>query len=185
MNRKNDNTKFASLMGALAEVFDNGKEPSAIKIEIYFKALKEYPIKDIEKAVNILITSRVFPSFPKPAEIIQDITGNDQDRAIEAWAKVDSTVKSHGPYVSVKFDDDVIHSCIELMGGWVNLCNEDIKNWHWKQKEFVQLYATLSKKNIHPEYLPGIVEKENDPRGLKFPSPVLIGDKKLELMKGG
>ena len=172
---------FREYMVLLGEI--HNRELSDLLLDAYWKILEPFSDDACKKSFDQLIAISKF--FPKPPDFLEILRGTIQDTAVLAWEKVDSTVKSHGPYVSVKFDDDVIHSCIELMGGWVALCNEDIKNWHWKQKEFVQLYATLSKKNIHPEYLPGIVEKENGPRGLKFPSPVLIGDKKLELMKGG
>jgi len=53
-----------------------------------------------------------------------------------AWTeKVRKAIVSVGAYQSVQFDDPAIHSCIELMGGWSELCATRTDELKWKQKE--------------------------------------------------
>lgn len=173
-----DKKEFATLMMSLAEVFDSGKPAGPIKTEIYFKALEEYPIDKVIGAVSDTIRLRVFNSFPKPAEIIEAITGHAEERSLLAWQKVDRAVREVGPYASVKFDDPVIHSVVKFFGGWEKFCGGLESEWKWKQKDFERIYAILAKRDgIYPDYLPGITESHNKGKFDDFvPRPVLIGE---------
>jgi hypothetical protein len=178
-----DLKKFAVLMATLAEVFNDGKEVSKIKMEIYFKSLEKYPIEHISQAISNMINNRVYPSFPKPAEILQEINGRAENRATEAWLKVVDAVARIGNYQSVKFSDPVIHSVVQVMGGWPQLCQMESKEEHWKQKEFERLYEVIaSREGKHPDYLPGTVEMENYRTGFdREPEVVCIGYDKQKI----
>lgn len=176
-----DHKQFAVIMATLAEVFNDGKEVSKIKMEIYFKALEKYPIDHISSAISEMIKSRVYPSFPKPAEIIQEITGKEENRAIQAWLIAFDAVGRVGNYESVKFADTAIHSVIQIMGGWPKFCMMENHEVTWKQKEFERLYEVISSQSgKHPEYLPGTHEIENFRLGREYKANVVrIGfDKK-------
>lgn len=178
-----DYQKFAMIMATLAEVFDDGKAVSKIKAEIYFKALESHTIEHISKAVTRLIKTRVFPSFPKPAELLQEIEGRNENRATDAWIKVINAVRRIGNYESVRFSDPVIHSVIQSLGGWPQLCMMEIKAETWKQREFEKLYAVISERpGKHPEYLPGTCEIDNAARGYDLtPNIRMIGFGKTAL----
>ncbi len=158
MNGLEDKKKFADLMMALAEVFDNGREPSAVKVEIYFKALERFGISEIDKAVSNMINTRVFASFPKPAEIIQEIDGSAEEAALKAWSKVSYAMKHVGQYESVVFDDPVIHSVIEAMGGWHQMQEPNAYHPVFSQKEFMNLYPIKARCGNHPEKCMGLFE---------------------------
>jgi hypothetical protein len=158
MNGIEDKKKFADLMMALAEVFDNGRDPSAVKVEIYFKALENFGISDIDRAVSRMISTRVFASFPKPAEIIQEIDGSAEELALNAWSKVSYAIRHVGQYESVAFDDPVIHSVIEAMGGWHQMQEPNAYHPVFSQKEFMNLYPIKAKLGDHPEKCAGLFE---------------------------
>ena len=182
---KQDELKFAELMAVLAEVYDDGRPPSKLKMEVYFQALKQFSIDEIERAVKGLIYTRATASFPKPAELIQEIRGTTSNRATMAWLDVLEAVNRVGNYRGVKFSDPVIHGVIEVMGGWVKLA-ESLK-WDeekWKQKEFEKLYEVLAKnpREKTPKYLPGLCEIQNAVNGYEVESEIVkIGYKKLQL----
>lgn len=159
--RPESQKKFAFLMLALAEVFDSGNVPSPAKTEIYFKALVDYSIDSIARAVDEIIKTRIFATFPKPAEIIQAIEGDGNEKTILAWGKLDRAVRQIGSYQSVQFDDPVIHSVVKFLGGWEKICQVTEDEWKWKQKEFERLYLIMAKRGNHPEYLIGITEWQN------------------------
>jgi hypothetical protein len=105
-------------------------------------------------------------------DLIDQLQGSKQDQAVEAWLKVDRAVRTIGPYYSVKFDDPVIHSTIEGMGGWMHINDFPEHEWKWKRKEFEDLYKVVSRKKSHIEYLTGITEAENRIKGFeKFIEP--------------
>jgi len=180
-----DELKFAELMAVLTEVYDDGRPPSKLKMEVYYQALKGFDIMEIEKAVKGIIYSRGTASFPKPAEIIQEIRGTTSNQATMAWIEVLETVKRVGHYQSVRFFDPVIHSVIGVMGGWVRLAGSMTTDEEkWKQKEFEKLYEILSKypRNKHPEYLPGLCEIQNAASGCEVKQEIIsIGAERLQI----
>jgi len=156
-------------MVVLAEVFDQGKEPSKEKIMIYFEALRDYDISAIETAASNIIKSRVYPAFPKPAEIIREITGSDEDRAFLAWAMVCEGIKRAGNYPSVRFSDPLIHSVITFMGGWPKICQIESEKMVWVQKEFERIYQISAVHQGKPaDYLPGDIEIGNGGLAKRF-----------------
>jgi hypothetical protein len=157
-------------MAVLAEIFDQGQEPSEIKIALYFTALSDYEIEVIERAVSAIIKSRVYPAFPKPGEIIQEIEGSKENQAIGAWGRVVDAIKYTGPYQSVNFGDPIIHAVIDFMGGWPATGDWLESEMKWKQKEFERLYAVIKARGSDTKYLPGIIEMQNG----GAPNPVMI-----------
>lgn len=174
---KHDHFEFARVMMALSEVFDGGREPNPLKVELYFQALKEFRIEEVKEASVIMMKTRVYPSFPKPAEIIHEINGTEEDWATNAWLTVIGAIRRHGSYESVSFDDKVIHSVIEAMGGWPQLCQTRDDDMKWRQKDFEGLYRVISRRDgQHPGHLPGLIEMDNRAKGYAdhIPEPALV-----------
>jgi len=166
-------------MAVLSEIFDQGREPSEFKIELYFQALVEYEIGVIERAAMAIIKGRVYPAFPKPGEIVQEIDGSREDLAVIAWGEVVEAIKRIGPYQSICFADPTIHSVLEFMGGW-SACGDWLENeMKWKQKEFERLYAIMKDRGNHKKYLPGVCEIKNGADGFEVDPPIMIGGLKL------
>ena len=95
-----------------------------------------------------------------------------------------ATVKRIGNYQSVQFDDPVIHSTVEAMGGWQQFCSMLTEEEKWKVREFERLYVVISARQSanHPKYLPGTHEIINGAYGREIEPPVFIGeqDKTIE-----
>lgn len=166
--------RFLKYMHAMGELFD--KALSEHTVSLYWEALKDYSDQDIMKAFNVAAKSCRF--FPKPVDLIECIDGEKSDKSLLAWEKVYKAISGVGAYESVQFDDPAIHSCIELMGGWPQLCQCKVDEIKWKQKEFENLYRVMSKREDHSGYLPGIFETDNAARGFKVPTNVkMIGER--------
>lgn len=173
-------TKFKEYMATLCELHD--RTLSKLLTDLYWKVLEPYTDEQCEEVFKEIIYSSKF--FPKPADIIEVIHGTKRNRATDAWLEVLESVKRIGNYQSVKFADTIIHSVIEVMGGWPQfgtMTNDEIK---WKQKEFERLYEVMSsREGKHPEYLPGIFELENTRNGWPMQNEVIrIGYEKLKLI---
>ncbi len=183
--QNNDFEKFARLMATLAETFGN-TSPSEQKIEIYYRALSDLTIEQVDAAViNLVKTRTITSTLPVPAEI-RDVLGAGKGDALLALKKAENAVERHGSYTSVVFDDPVIHMVIASMGGWPKFCCPsaygDDQQWQWKQKEFMSLYEAFSKnpKVECPLQLSGICDSYNSANGFdKYISkPAIIGDER-------
>jgi hypothetical protein len=166
---------FTKIMCTLSEVYGDGRPPSDLKNEVYFSALKQYDIGTLKRGIERMVMTRVFPSFPKPGEIVHEIDGSKEERGVSAWGKVVDAIRRVGPYQSVSFDDPIIHAVIDFMGGWPatgDWLEEELK---WKQKEFERLYSIMEARGSDKKYLPGIHEMTNDATQRPVSPPVFIG----------
>lgn len=172
--------EFADLIKALAEIWETPMSP--VKSELYFKALEDLTIEQVKRAVYQIIKSRTFASMPKPGEIREAIEGTKQDKATEAWLLLDYAVRYIGHWSSVQFDDSVIHSVVEAMGGWEYLCTAENSKWKWKRKEFENLYPIMAKRTSHSEFLLGETARMNMVSGYEncIPKPVIVAAGNIE-----
>lgn len=176
---RKDVEKFSVLMAALSEAFSQPVSPQ--KIEIYFRALQDLDIREIEDACWYIINTRTTSTFPKIAEIRQAVSGQLEDQALMACLAVERAMQEVGAYQSVVFDDPVIHLVIDAFpGGWPGICSMPFEEWKFKRKEFIELYKTFKRggggNRRPPPKLCGIIEQTNFQRGLEehIPEPVRI-----------
>jgi hypothetical protein len=180
MEKKTDFNRFANALGSLAEVM--GKEMTAIMSAAYFQVLKRWPIEQVERAIEMAMASCKF--FPKPVEIIDLITGGKD--AVESSAMVQAaraleSLKRHGSYQSVVFDDPITQAVIQYgFGGWIKLGNDlTADNEGWFLKDFCKIYKAYTQQGISlTGHLAGLLERDNAAAGRlsAVPPPLLIGD---------
>ncbi len=166
-----DAKQFFSIMTRVADIFD--AELSERKQKSYFEILSEYTIDQVRDAFNRACRQCKF--FPKPAEIIEFITGTGADVeaiAHKEAAKVLEAIRRIGGYNSVKFDDPTTAAVILYgFGGWEKLCNDRLESENkWFIIEFVKLYKSYKATRMEVRHsLGGIWENNN----LKFPHEYL------------
>ncbi len=178
---KQDKNKFLELFTGLCEV--KNKNFSQVLLSVYFEALKEYSIEDIEKSINNAIKFGKFPVIPQPAELIEYITGGSQsieDRATIQASIVLRSIRRIGGYTSICFDDSVTNAVIEqAFSGWFKLCSElKESDEKWFLKDFAKIYQSFSRNNIkHNGRLIGREEQVNISNGYNSKiNTVYIGD---------
>jgi hypothetical protein len=157
----NDKIKFKELMTALCELHD--KKLSQTLTDIYWESLNQFTNEQCETVFKELILTSRF--FPKPADFMEILKGKKEHNATIAWIEVLNAIKRIGNYESVKFADPVIHSVLQVMGGWDQLAETMTTDEEkWKQKEFEKLYQVMERRGNHPTYLPGTCENNNTPQ---------------------
>lgn len=168
--------KLVEILTALAEVLPREKPLSETAMALYWRALERYTDEQVEQAAGEVVLR--YKWFPRPAELIELIEGNQEDRAVIAWGKVLNGIATYGAYQSVRFDDPVIHSVIQLMGGWVDACRWRLEELKWKQKEFEKIYRAMQGRKDHPDHLEGLVAIKNGADGYTdaIPRPQIVGD---------
>ena len=145
--------------------FQNIKSKDATQ-ELWFELLQDltdeqflYSIKKI-----CLEVKEYYPSTNFIALVREQLAVNTDNEALLAWEAVKKTMHHKGCDCSVEFSDPVIHSVVLLMAvGWAEFGKIPLDKW--MQKEFIQNYKVLSRRDAHPEYLRGAHEIQNTAHG--------------------
>lgn len=173
-----DFDRFAELLGGVFELY--GREASPFAMQVWWEALRPFDFSAIRMAFSRHVQNPDVGQFPpKPADVLRMLGGTTQDKALQAWAKVDKAVRHVGTYQTVVFDDPLIHRVLHDMGGWVGLGMKTEDEWPFVQREFENRYRGFSMRSERPEYpraLIGISEAENSRNGKRSDPPRLIGD---------
>lgn len=182
---KNDKKPFAALLAGLAEAFDVALSPS--RIEIYFNALSDMSLEQVQEAGSHLARSSRF--FPKPVDFREAVLPDAEAQALHAYDKVAEASKAIGAYSSVSFGDPVIHKIIDSLGGWVDVCSRpaDAEKEKWWKKEFERMYRLYAGQQgwVAPYVARGLHDKENEQKGLPAGQVVSIGEgERLVLTEG-
>lgn len=173
-----DKAAFAALMTD-AMVFYR-KDLSKFAIGVWWEACKGFSLEQIAKAITAHAMDPEQGRFPPmPADIVKHLAGTKTDRALVAWSKAFRAISSAGSYVSVAFDDAVIHAVIEDMGGWPKFCATSTDELAFVQKRFWDTYRTYASRPdvAHLAVLPGIHAGNNARFAGHSQEPVLIGDR--------
>ena len=153
-------------------------------LEVWKKLLIDVSDLDFIFAVTkVCNEENIFPTSNLVPLVRNALKGNIENKALLAWEKVLKGASKAGVYKSVQFDEPIIHSCINLIGGWNRLCTAEAKELVWIQKDFIKLYKTLGKRK-HPKYLLGIHETKNS-LNYKNEKPIFIGEREQKLLKKG
>ena len=175
----NQRAQFSILLTSALEVFNQKTTPGVINV--WWNALEKYDFNVVEQAFGAHIVDPDVGQFaPKPANIIRNIDGSRETRAMLAWAKVQKTIGSVGGGSTVCFDDHFIHATIADMGGWSKLCTVEEDELPFKAREFEKRYNSHTKHGVteFPRKLIGHHEAQNLAGGfIEFISaPATIGD---------
>lgn len=186
---ESDRKQFFKLIGDVHAFYQ--RDFSEFSGNVWWEAMHPYDFAAVSHALNRHCVNPDHGQFmPKPADVVKMLEGSTQDSALVAWAKVDRAIRSIGRYVSVSFDDPLIHRVVTEMGGWVALGQKEEKEWPFVRNEFVNRYRGYRGRNQIPNYPPvlaGIAESSNAQLGYRPEPPVLIGDpeKARQVMRAG
>lgn len=183
-----DKRKFLEVMAGVHDFY--GKDMSKFAGEVWLNACDSFDVEQVTKALSAHLMDPERGQFmPKPADIVRQLQGTNTDRSLVAWGKALTAMQRVGAYQSVAFDDGIIHSVIEDLGGWVKVCRSDMNELPFIQRRFCESYKAYSARgeSSFPGYLPGAHEVENRMNGRKVAKPVLIGspEKAAQVMRAG
>ena len=179
------NQTYAKGMALLSSIFGN-LDLSEEKLKILRPLLYDLNEEQFLGATEIICreTKEIYPGTNIVALIREKALGSKiglQAQAIMAWEAVRIAIERYGSYQSIQFDDPVIHSCIESLGGWIRLCQTDIGEMVWQEKKFKELYGVfVMRKGVHPKQLVGRIKKENTLNGYTEPMSYAQLDSRFE-----
>ncbi|MBQ6776640.1 MAG: hypothetical protein IJP53_09295 [Synergistaceae bacterium] len=137
---ENDRRAFNDIMDAVNDltIMPGGKDLARMK-QILFANLMDYPLEVIANALNA--HCRVEKFFPMLADIIRQIEGTPDERALLAWSLVMKAKRKYKLRKAIRFPAPAIHFAIERMGGWEKFFwSVDDYNESFKSAEFQKLY---------------------------------------------
>lgn len=185
--KNEDKRAFFDLMMAAGEVY--GKEVTQPMAAIYFSALANVSIEQVQNAMMAHMQNTDSGQFfPKPAELIKQITGTTkqqdaaiEDKAVISWACIERDIRRIGSYGTLKLEDKQALATVKAMGGWQSICQTETSKMEWKRKEFIRIYETFERMPLDalPSSLPGRIEMSE----VKQAGPVALNNLALGLAK--
>ena len=168
--------KFIEVMGTAAALFDVDLEKKGpVYLDVYWQCMKPFSDQEVARAFGVAMQTLKW--MPRPADILEIISGAPSGKAFEAWNCMVTAMGFVGAYRSVVFEDKTIHAVIEAWGGWVEVCKLSTQELRYKTKEFQELYNMYKNQPIDIPKLVGRVEGENILSGFEehIEEPVKIG----------
>lgn len=154
---QNDKQKFAEAFIGTWEL--HGKTPAPEAIKLAFNALSKYPVAEVLQGLQRHVCDPDRGQFiPKPADIVRQMRGTPESRALAAWATVEHGIR--GGYQSkanyVVFDDPIVHMVVSEMGGFSRLGARNESDMPFIQRDFINRFEMRSQfpTDNYPAKLP-------------------------------
>lgn len=184
-----DKAEFADLVADVYAFYR--QDVSEFFLGVWWEAMRPYELAAIRKAFGQHAVNPDTGHFlPKPGDVVKMLGGSTLDSALVAWTKLSGAVERLGLYHTVAFDDPLIHRVVEEMGGWIVLGKCALKDWPFRQNEFVTRYRSYKMRGDTPAYPPrlvGLIDGENASKGYPEGPTILVGDCEVarRVMLGG
>lgn len=156
---------FGTLMQGLGETFPD-RQLTNKGIDLYFKALADFPLESISQAMNRYAMEGKF--FPKPAEIRDLVLGSKDERSQQCWNLLQEAFKKAGEDKSVCFQDPSLAFAVEKTFITWAICANELHTLSpemlaFKKKEFSKNYNLyfIVKPDNQNLYFTGASEANN------------------------
>ena len=145
------NQQFNTAFQPFLDYFPTG-DMSKEKINIYYLALSNLTVDQLNSAFISMVRNRVYKNFPQVAEIIQYATHTTEseldDRIVLAKQMLKNTIVRYGSYGSVEFKDKGIHAVIDALDGWQKMCSMSSDELEkFLTFEFAKIYKAYTRHN--------------------------------------
>ena len=109
---QSDLGSFASLMHTIASIYNKKLAPSLT--DCYWHTLKPFAWEDVKTAFHHYMRHPIHGKYmPKPADIVDYLMGNTQQRALAAWRAVQQQLRQVGRYEQPQFSDTITQHVIQ------------------------------------------------------------------------
>ena len=160
------NQQFNTAFQPFLDYFPTG-DMSKEKINIYYLALSNLTVDQLNSAFISMVRNRVYKNFPQVAEIIQYATHTTEseldDRIVLAKQMLKNTIVRYGSYGSVEFKDKGIHAVIDALDGWQKMCSMSSNELEkFLTFEFAKIYKAYTRHNYQvTQYYIGVHDAAN------------------------
>ena len=133
-----DHAQFSRL---LSDVMAFYKEPmSDFAMRIWWSALEEFDLASVSRAFTAHAKDPDRGRFvPKPADVIFQLRGSNDERAMVAWNDVLAQASRVGRYSRPELSD-AQSMAVQTLGGWSAICNGSEDELPHMQRRFMDAY---------------------------------------------
>lgn len=147
-----DKAEFVKVVMGFAEL--KGKQLSLPAIELYWRAMRDWPLEYFMVAAERLVKTSQF--MPEPYHFDQ-LRKASRMTAGEAFAKVLAWARSGMYTVPAQTPEAIlIDRVVQAMGGWGRITGHDPEKLHFLENSFVENFETISDATDTREALPQI-----------------------------
>ncbi len=159
---------FNTIMNQLNYLYNKDVPPIEAH-DMYFNIFSQEFENDEEftKSALLVIKTRVFPTFPKPAEFLEACKRKTdvEFEITQEQLNIRQAMKKYGASENVCFENPIVHKVIQnLFGSWVKLCRTDIKEFEslmkWDFEKIYKLFRESKLKEV-PLFLEGSTTHQN------------------------
>ncbi len=145
--------------------------------QAYLLGLADLPIEQVRTAV--LQAIRGGDQFMPTVATLRRLAGAElstKSRAVVAFDALGAAVTQHGAYKSVRFDDPILNTTVQSLGGWVRICATLIDEWdsHFRHRFMEAYQGNLEAKRGTMYAGLGIAAVENTGAGYETNLPILV-----------
>lgn len=140
-----DRQKFAAAITTLSQTLPPGRPITPAATEGYWIGLKDLTDAQLEAATSMALRSCRF--MPSPRELRDFVEEPLRITGAMQWAHVRKMLDKIDVYGSPDFGA-VVNAVIHALGGWKVLCEKDLDEVKWVQKDFERLYAEFAGKDL-------------------------------------
>lgn len=136
-----DYDSFCEIVLGFAEL--KGKQLSAPALELYWRAMQDWPIDEFRSAANHLLKTCDWMPTPKHFE---DLRKASRPVASEAWLKARascSTAYTPRGYVGGTSGDPLIDKAVHVLGGYGVIAMCDLDKLQFLEKRFNEAYESM------------------------------------------
>ena len=172
-----DETKAAEILGIVRQLAAAYRqEADKFTQQAYLMGLVDLPTEKIRAAV---ITAMRAEQFMPTVATLRRLAGAElstESRAVVAFDALSNAVVRHGAYTSVRFDDPILNTTVQSLGGWVRICETSEAEWdsHFRHRFMAAYRGNLEAKRGTMHGQRGIAAAENTHNGFETKPPVLV-----------
>lgn len=133
------------------------KELTEFSIRIWLDACAEFDVGLVEQAFNRhLRDPEAGKWLPKPADIIRQLRGDENDAALIAWGKVMQRAAAGGGF-NGEAVPDAARQAVDSLGGWSTICRANTEHNGFLQKRFIEAFKAYKRREEAPPLAPALV----------------------------
>lgn len=171
----------AAFVGLLTQALGFWRQDTSdFAIGVWWQACQPFDLDQVRSALTEHAMDPERGQFaPKPADFVRLLHGTQGDKAMVAWGKVLTAMRSVGAYQSVVFDDAAIHAAVEDLGGWPTICRSELDELPFLQRRFCEAHRVASRHPTgmtYPPRLIGVHEAENRTAGRPIAPAIYVGE---------
>lgn len=151
--KPSDRKKFVEVVLGFAEL--KGKALSAPALELYWRAMQNWPLEDFLAAAEQLVRTSEFMPTPKDFE---DLRKAGRPTAGEAWLEARACARGWRERYPVRTGDQLIDRVVAAIGGYRAIAMCDLDRMGFLERRFAEHFESMQDAQDVREAVPQLLD---------------------------